>query len=112
MAALLALIISEVPHTSCYEYDSNTVDHHFSHTYMYTHTHSLIYIHIPPPSNPDHPLSRLLGEFQLEVFTLLKPVHVAVEKAGGLPRLNISLQEGAEEGERDGEWAVVASVYR
>ena len=70
------------------------------------------YIHIPPPSNPDHPLSRLLGEFQLEVFTLLKPVHVAVEKAGGLPRLNISLQEGAEEGERDGEWAVVASVYR
>lgn len=39
----------------------------------------------------DHPLSRLLGEYQYSVYMMLQPVGAAVEKAGGLPRLDISL---------------------
>lgn len=50
-------------------------------------------------SNQDHPLSRLLGEYQMEVFSLLKPVHSAVERAGGLPCLDIRLKSEGEQGE-------------
>ena len=39
----------------------------------------------------DHPLSRLLGEYQYTVVMTLQPVVSAVEKAGGLPRVDIWL---------------------
>ena len=39
----------------------------------------------------EHPLSRLLGEYQYSVHMLLQPVGAAVEKAGGLPQLDIRL---------------------
>ena len=39
----------------------------------------------------DHPLSRLLGEYQYTVVMMLQPVVLAVEKAGGLPRVGIRL---------------------
>ena len=42
----------------------------------------------------DHPLARLLGEGQYSVYTMLKPVGSAIEKAGGLPYVEIKLDEG------------------
>ena len=39
----------------------------------------------------DHPLNRLLGECQYNVYMMLQPVGSAIEKAGGLPRLHIRL---------------------
>ena len=59
------------------------------------------FLHSSRCSNPDHPLSRLLGELQLEVLTLLQPIQSAREKAGDLPRLYISRKEV----EPKSEWA-------
>ena len=39
----------------------------------------------------DHPLTKLLGEYQYSIYMMLQPVGSAVEKAGGLPRLEIQL---------------------
>ncbi len=41
----------------------------------------------------DHPLSRLLGEYQYTIVMTLQPVVSAVEKAGGLPRVDIGLDK-------------------
>ena len=44
-------------------------------------------------SYTDHPLNRLLGECQYTVYMVLQPVAAAIEKAGGLPRLEIRLDD-------------------
>ena len=50
------------------------------------------YLLLPCPcSFTDHPLNRLLGECQYNVYMMLQPVGSAIEKAGGLPRLDIRL---------------------
>lgn len=46
------------------------------------------------PSTPDHPLAKLLGEGQYNVYLMLKPISSAIEKAGGLPSIDIRLDEG------------------
>ena len=62
-------------------------------------------------SNPDHPLSRLLGELQMEIFTLLKPVQSAREKAGDFPQLYISCKEAEPESEWVGQHAEIICLY-
>ena len=49
----------------------------------------------------DHPLSRLLGEYQYSVYMMLQPVGAAVEKAGGLPRLDIWLDPNTKSSENE-----------
>ena len=71
---------------------TNVLVHRMSTVYMYM---CLLFSH----SNQDHPLSRLLGEHQMEVFSLLKPIHSAVERAGGLVRLDIALKNEGGQGE-------------
>ncbi len=39
----------------------------------------------------EHPLARLLAEGQFQVYTVLQPLVTAIEKAGGLPKLEIRL---------------------
>jgi len=39
----------------------------------------------------DHPLAKLLGEGQYSVFMTLQPLVTAIEKVGGLPHLEIRL---------------------
>lgn len=39
----------------------------------------------------DHPLSRVLGEYQYDIYNALLPVGAAVERAGGFPKLDIRL---------------------
>lgn len=50
---------------------------------MDTHTHTC--------SLTDHPLAKLLGEGQYNVYMMLQPVVLAIERAGGLPHLEIRL---------------------
>ncbi len=45
----------------------------------------------PPHSMSEHPLARLLAEGQYNVFMMLQPLVSAIEKAGGLPYLEIRL---------------------
>ena len=53
----------------------------------------------------DHPLNRLLGECQYNVYMMLQPVGSAIEKAGGLPRLEIRLDNcGMDRKPSEGLW--------
>ena len=75
---------------------TNVLVHRMSNVYNYVHVPSLFFI---SHNNQDHPLSRLLGEHQMEVFSLLKPIHSAVERVGGLVRLDIVLKNEGGQGE-------------
>ena len=51
----------------------------------------MAYAHDPTHlSNQDHPLAKLFGERQFQVVQVLSSVASSVQKAGGLPRLEIS----------------------
>ena len=60
-----------------------------------------------PSSFTDHPLCRLLGECQYNIYMMLQPVGTAIEKAGGLPRLEIRLDNcGMDRKPSEGQWSI------